>query len=115
LDTCCTKPSKNPSHSTLRFNPGLEFALVIASTLRAGLWYYRWHKLKSIGDPPPGRYHHSCEVVGNRVLLFGGTNAVQFFDSLVGVSVDVGGQLGSLAESLASLTWDSSTVKVPSL
>lgn len=72
---------------------------------------FRWHRLKSIGSPPPGRYCHSCNVVGQRVLLFGGTSAVQSFDSLVGVSVDVGGQLGSLAESLANLTRDSGSGK----
>lgn len=64
----------------------------------------RWHKLDSIGSPPTGRYCHSCGVVGKQVLLFGGTNAVQYFDSLIRVSVDMGSQLNSLAESLANMS-----------
>ena len=47
--------------------------------------------------------------MGKQVILFGGTNAVQFFDSLISISIDVGGQLNSLAESLTSLSQHSDT------
>lgn len=35
--------------------------------------------------------------------MFGGTNARQSFDSLIGVSIDIGQQLGSLADSLSDM------------
>lgn len=65
---------------------------------------YRWHELKSIGSPPSGRYCHTVSVAARRTLIFGGTDAQQPFDTLVSISLDLGGQLNTLAQSLSSFS-----------
>jgi hypothetical protein len=61
--------------------------------------------LQPLSPPPPPRYHHSCHFVHGKVVLYGGVNPKQAFDSVVLLQTSSGVQeLSALADELARMT-----------
>ena len=44
---------------------------------------FTWHRPQHLNTPPAPRNHHTCCLVGNRILLFGGISSKQTFDGVV--------------------------------
>lgn len=74
-----------------------------------------WCRAQPLNTPPPPRYHHSCHVLGSKVVMYGGINPKQAFDAVVLLETNLGSDLGAVAEELARMTGSSATVAAGSM
>lgn len=65
-----------------------------------------WYRPQLLNPPPPPRYYHSCVALSNgKVVMFGGINTKQAFDSVVlfDTPASFGPDLGAVADELARM------------
>lgn len=74
-----------------------------------------WSRVQPLNTPPPPRYHHSCHVLGGKVVLYGGINPKQAFDAVVLLETNFAGDLGAVAEELAARMATNSMASGPAL
>lgn len=66
---------------------GIEHALNILGRAKNDLYELdlstmEWRALQASGDPPSPRYGHAVVIVGNKMLLYGGTDGASTFGDL---------------------------------
>eukprot|EP00798_Chlamydomonas_sp_ICE-L_P006262 gene6262-2890_t len=64
---------------------------------------FTWHRPHQLNTPPAPRYYHTCNVVGSRVLLYGGISAQQTYDGVVVLDSKFNNDISHIAEELQSL------------
>jgi N-acetylneuraminic acid mutarotase len=113
IQTQGTGPSARTRHTAVLL--GSSSMLVFGGCNSAGVFFndayqlsldtWTWTKLQPLSPPPPPRYHHSCHFVHGKVVLYGGVNPKQAFDSVVLLQTSSGVQeLSALADELARMT-----------
>ena len=63
---------------------------------------WRWHGLVTVTTAPTPRYAHVSVTVDGRVILHGGANAAQAFNSIIHVTTDLGEELDWCASATAT-------------
>lgn len=108
-----TVPSPRARHTAVLLSP--SSMLVFGGCSSAGVFFndayllnletWTWTRLQTLSPPPPPRYHHSCHLVNGKLVLYGGVNPKQAFDSVVLLQTSTGVQeLSALADELARMT-----------
>jgi hypothetical protein len=111
-----TAPTPRTRHTAVLLGP--SSMLVFGGCNSAGVFFndsyvlnletWAWTRLQPLNPPPPPRYHHCCHLVDGKVVLYGGVNPKQAFDSCVLLQTSSGVQeLSALAEELARMTGSS--------
>eukprot|EP01091_Cochliopodium_minus_P014529 TRINITY_DN4946_c0_g1_i1.p1 TRINITY_DN4946_c0_g1~~TRINITY_DN4946_c0_g1_i1.p1 ORF type:complete len:775 (-),score=194.86 TRINITY_DN4946_c0_g1_i1:41-2365(-) len=55
---------------------------------RENLEDWEWKEIKKHEDPPPARYGHSIDLVRDKLIVFGGTNGIDYMDDLYLLEVE---------------------------
>jgi len=110
-------PTPRTRHSAVML--GHSSMLVFGGCNSAGVFFndvyllnldsWTWSRLQPLNPPPPPRYHHCCHVVAGKVVLYGGVNPKQAFDSVVLLQTSGCQELSAMADELARMTGGSGT------
>jgi hypothetical protein len=111
-----TAPTPRARHTAVLLGP--NSMLVFGGCNSSGVFYndayllaldtWTWTRLQPLNPPPQPRYHHCCHVVAGKVVLYGGVNPKQAFDSVVLLQTSCRvTELSALADELARMTGSS--------
>eukprot|EP00201_Polytomella_parva_P013925 CAMPEP_0175051406 /NCGR_PEP_ID=MMETSP0052_2-20121109/7782_1 /TAXON_ID=51329 ORGANISM="Polytomella parva, Strain SAG 63-3" /NCGR_SAMPLE_ID=MMETSP0052_2 /ASSEMBLY_ACC=CAM_ASM_000194 /LENGTH=626 /DNA_ID=CAMNT_0016315687 /DNA_START=865 /DNA_END=2742 /DNA_ORIENTATION=+ len=103
-----TPPSPRTQHSATLLAPNL--ILIFGGCNSSGVFFndsfvldtrnFSWHRPQHLNSTPAPRYHHTCNVLNNRVFLYGGINAKQTFEGVVVIETKFSTDLNFVAEEL---------------
>eukprot|EP00877_Chromochloris_zofingiensis_P009642 jgi/Chrzof1/4931/Cz15g05020.t1 len=65
---------------------------------------YTWTKPQQLNTAPAPRYYHSCTSVAGKVVMYGGINPKQSFDSIVLFETSFQNELSAVADELARMS-----------
>lgn len=107
-------PSPRTQHSAVLLSPGI--ILIFGGCNSAGTFFndatvldtrtFTWTRPSLLNTVPAPRYHHTCNVLNGRILIYGGINSKQTFDGVVVVETKFLSDITSVAEELFRMSAD---------
>lgn len=107
-----TIPSSRLQHTAVLV--GQDCMLVYGGCSSQGLFFndvyvldvhtYVWSKPELLNSSPPARYHHTCCVLDSKLVVYGGINSKQTFDTVVVFDLKYKHELLEVAKTLADMT-----------
>eukprot|EP00198_Chlamydomonas_reinhardtii_P000091 XP_001689426.1 predicted protein [Chlamydomonas reinhardtii] len=107
-------PSARTQHTAQLLSPGI--ILIFGGCNSGGTFFndavvldtrtFTWHKPALLNTAPAPRYHHTCNLVNGRIVVYGGINSKQTFDGVVVVETKFAADLANVAEELFRMSAD---------